>query len=48
MGRGVRRVVEAEKGRGESREVGAGHGHVKRGGTGMGRKWERGKREASA
>ena len=30
MGKGVKRVAEAEKGR-EEREVGAGHGHVERG-----------------
>ena len=47
MGRGVKRVVEAEKGReGESREVEAGHGHVERGGKGMWREREQeGKRE---
>ena len=37
MGRGVKRVVEAEKGRegeGEGREVEAGHGHIGGGGVG--------------
>jgi hypothetical protein len=33
MGRGAKRVVEAEKG-GESREVEASHDHVERGGRG--------------
>jgi hypothetical protein len=36
MGRGVKRVVGAEKGR-ESREVEADHEHVERGGKGMGK-----------
>jgi hypothetical protein len=46
MGRGVKRVVEAEKDReGESRDVEASHGHVARGGKGMERK---GKQEGEA
>jgi hypothetical protein len=47
MGRGVKRVVEAEKGReGESREVeaGCGHEHVERGGRERGRGREEPKR----
>ena len=41
MRRGVKRVVEAEKGReGESREVEAGHNRVERGGKGIGREGE--------
>ena len=43
MGRGVKRVVEAEKGRErKSREVEAGHEHVERGGREWGRKRGRG------
>jgi hypothetical protein len=44
MGRGVKMVVEAEKGR-ESREVEASHGHVEREQKGMGRKREQEARE---
>ena len=43
MGKGIKRVVEAEKGR-ESREVEAGHEHVERGGKGRA---QEGKKEAS-
>jgi hypothetical protein len=45
MGRGVKSVVEAEKGR-EREKVDAGHDHVERGGKGMGRGGEQeGKRQ---
>jgi hypothetical protein len=36
MGRGVKRVLEAEKGREREREVEASHDHMERGG----REWE--------
>jgi hypothetical protein len=53
VGRGAKRVVEAEKERErererESREVEASHGHVEKGSKGMWREGEQeGKREAS-
>jgi hypothetical protein len=47
MGRGVKRVTGRERQReGESREIGAGYGHVERGGKGIGSKGARGKRKA--
>ena len=52
MGRGVKRVIEAEKDReGENREVETDHEHVERGGRGWGErksKGAKGKREARA
>ena len=46
LGRGAKRVVEAEKGREREREVEVGHGHVERGEKGVRREGEQeGKRE---